>query len=693
MNRILKILGIVVGAVVVLFVVLAVAVSLLFDPNDYKGEIAAAVQKATGRELTLDGDLELAVFPTIRIAVGAATLSNAEGFGAEPMARIGGARLRVALLPLLAQRVEIREARLTGLELNLARDRGGRNNWQDLAGGGAAAAEEAAAPAAEGAPADLDLGVGAIEIADARVVWNDASTGSRWELTDFGLTAEGFGPGTRFPLSIEFGLAGADVAVKVAASMQATLALAANEYRLEDLDVAVDGSGAGWPGGPSRATLRFESLVANLGEETLDLGGLTLDFLGLTVAGSLSGRRLMSDLSLAGAVDIREFEPRALLERFGVEVLTADDAVLTRASAKANLVYDSSQIGLRDMQLALDDSTLTGRVALEGERLTYDLTVDDINIDRYLPPSEEADAPAEEGSLDEVDLPLDVLRSLDARGQLKLGRAKFSGLTLTNATFALTAANGGVRLTPSADLYGGKLAGDIRLAVEADAARMSIEQNLNDVNIAALGQDLLGSQDITGTGDVRLSLVTMGRNLGEMRRDLDGDVSFAVTNGSLEGIDLWYELRRARARLDSAAVPERGDAPRRTTFASLSATGVVQDALLTNRDLTGRLDFMTIGGSGTVNLLDDTVSFDLEATLVDGPVLQSDPEMAKMAGDTLPLRVTGTIDAPTVLPDFAAIVRSRVTSEVNERVEQEREEVREEVRERVRDRLRGLLDR
>jgi hypothetical protein len=67
--------------------------------------------------------------------------------------------------------------------------------------------------------------------------------------------------------------------------------------------------------------------------------------------------------------------------------------------------------------------------------------------------------------------------------------------------------------------------------------------------------------------------------------------------------------------------------------------------------------------------------------------------MAKMAGDTLPLRVTGTIDAPTVLPDFAAIVRSRVTSEVNERVEQEREEVREEVRERVRDRLRGLLDR
>ena len=39
------------------------------------------------------------------------------------------------------------------------------------------------------------------------------------------------------------------------------------------------------------------------------------------------------------------------------------------------------------MQFKLDDSTLTGRVALEGERITYDLTVDDINVDRYLPPA------------------------------------------------------------------------------------------------------------------------------------------------------------------------------------------------------------------------------------------------------------------------------------------------------------------
>ena len=129
--------------------------------------------------------------------------------------------------------------------------------------------------------------------------------------------------------------------MKVAANMQATLTLASNSYRLDALDVTLDGSGAAWPGGPGQAHLKFDSLTANLGDESLDLGGLTLDFLGVTAAGSLKGEKLMSNLALTGAVDIREFAPGGLLERFGVKLETADSDVMKRASAKANLSYNS----------------------------------------------------------------------------------------------------------------------------------------------------------------------------------------------------------------------------------------------------------------------------------------------------------------------------------------------------------------
>src|SRR4026207_1091057 len=67
---------------------------------------------------------------------------------------------------------------------------------------------------------------------------------------------------------------------------------------------------------------------------------------------------------------------------------------------------------------------------------------------------------------------------------------------------------------------------------------------------------------------------------------------------------------RARARLHGEPPPERGDAAPRTTFSSRSATGVVEDALLTNRDLNGTLDFMTVDGSGTGNLVGGKVGLD-----------------------------------------------------------------------------------
>jgi AsmA protein len=312
MSRIVKIIGIVAGAVIVLLVVALLAVGMLFDPNDYKVQITDAVAQATGRTLTLEGDLSLDVFPRISVGVGAASLSNAEGFGDEPFARIGGARVTLEILPLVFGSVSIGEVSLDGLRLNLARDARGVNNWQDL-GGGAAAPPAGEAPAeavGEAVPsAGVDLGVGSLSITDAEVSWSDASTGSDWLLTGFDFEASDFGLGESFPLSIAFNLAGAEIEVAVSSEMNATIALAENSYRLDDLVVTIDGRGAGWPGGEGQATLAFDSFAASLDEETVDLTNLRLGILGLAISGTLQGRELFGDLALAGAIDIAEFSP------------------------------------------------------------------------------------------------------------------------------------------------------------------------------------------------------------------------------------------------------------------------------------------------------------------------------------------------------------------------------------------------
>jgi AsmA protein len=717
MGRLLKLIGIVFGALVVLVIGLAVGVALFFDPNDYKDQITAAVGNATGRELTLDGDLELSVFPSLRISLGPATLSNAEGFGDQPFAEIERASLDVDLLPLLSRRIAVSEAELDGLVLNLARDAQGRNNWQDLGGDGAA--EPAPAADEDGGAAAVDLNVDVIRVRDSQVTWNDAATGSSWVLGDFNLVASGFGPDVAFPVDMRFTLAGEALRVAVRAETRATLSLVNNAYRLENLAVALAGQGERWPGGEGEARLSFAAFTANLDDETLDLDRLTLEFLNVTAHGSLAGRQLMTDLALGGSVEIEQFDPSALLGVFDVDIETADPGVLRRASAAATFVYDSSQIGLRDMRLALDDSALTGSVGMQGESLRFDLRVDQINVDRYLPPAEDdADAPADEGSLDEVDLPLDVLRELDASGSLAFGPTQFSGMSLNEATFALNARNGQVRLQPTASLYGGRLVGDIRLDIQPDTARAALTSEVTGVDLLPLGRDLLDSEMVSGRGDLRLDLTTTGSNVGQMRRDLDGEVAFAARDGAWEGFDLWFELVRARTVFDGQSPPVRPEGPRRTPFSTVSASGDVQDAILTNRDLNATLAFMTVDGEGTVNLLTDALDFDLVATFVDGEALQSQPLMARLGGQRLPLRVGGTLAEPSVAPDYRALVRAQVQEavterldeergEVEQRLEEERSEVRQqveeergEVRERIeeerqelRERLRGILNR
>ena len=111
--------------------------------------------------------------------------------------------------------------------------------------------------------------------------------------------------------------------------------------------------------------------------------------------------------------------------------------------------------------------------------------------------------------------------------------------------------------------------------------------------------------------------------------------------------------------------------------------------MLTNDDLNASFEFMTIAGAGVVELLNDSLNLAVTATFNDNELLQSDPLMADLAGDALPLTVTGSIAAPTIRPDFGALVRAEVQEAVDERIEEERQELEN----RLQDRLRGLFDR
>ncbi|HHA18646.1 MAG TPA: AsmA family protein, partial [Methylophaga sp.] len=93
--------------VVIIVIAGLIALPFIVDPNDYKQEISDQVEKATGRTLTLDGDIGLSVFPWIALEMGPLSLSNAKGFKAEHFAKVEAAEIRIKLMPLLQKQLEM----------------------------------------------------------------------------------------------------------------------------------------------------------------------------------------------------------------------------------------------------------------------------------------------------------------------------------------------------------------------------------------------------------------------------------------------------------------------------------------------------------------------------------------------------------------------------------------------------------
>ena len=103
------------AALLVLLAVASLGVAVTFlDPNDYKPQIIAAVQQATGRTLSLGGPLRISrsLWPTIEITD--VTLANLPGGTRPDLARAERIEAQLSLLALLHHRIELSKLTLEG---------------------------------------------------------------------------------------------------------------------------------------------------------------------------------------------------------------------------------------------------------------------------------------------------------------------------------------------------------------------------------------------------------------------------------------------------------------------------------------------------------------------------------------------------------------------------------------------------
>lgn len=709
----MKILKRILIAVAVLLLLLVAGVGIIlasFDPNSYKSEIEQIVFDQTGRKLRLEGDIGLSLFPNIGLDLGKAELGNAPGFGDDPFARVETVRLNVALVPLLKRNVQVDTIVLSGLQIDLERNAQGVSNWDDLIKEQPEAAPEPkpkkAAEKGEGAaPPISDVQVRGLQITNARLSFKDAQKGTALRLDPFNLETGALVLGQPMPLTMDLHLVqepDTDLVAELKAMI--TLEPAKERYDLSDLKLEAMIKQPDLPEG--KVTMNLSANVqADLKAQTATLDQLLVEVMGLSAKGGLKAEKILDAPTYQGNLKLSQFDPRAVLEKLGNELpVTADPKVLKQAELGFHVSGTDDSIQLSNLNLRLDDSKMTGKASVknfEKPAIRVDLALDGINLDRYSAPESsaskggEATAGAASGSAaasdDDLGIPSEQLRELDAILNFKVGKLILQKATLTDAVVGITAQKGVVKIDPfRASLYGGSFNTQVTMDVRGKTPKFTINERLKDVQTAPLLKDMYGDSYLSGNANMDASMTTSGNQVSALKRNLNGKMSLAFKDGSINDSKLSEQLNKVTAVIEKRQYdPAQAKG---TNFSSLTATAGIKNGLIENKDMHLKAPKFQVKGLGTASLVTEKVDYQLRLMKP-----SQDPNAQQIYA---PIDVSGSFDNLSYRfneKDYANQLlereKKKVEKKARDKVDKEVDKAKEDIGKEVDKALKGLFGR
>jgi len=721
-----------VAIIVLLFAAVVTALALV-DTQALKGVIENRVEAATGRQLRIEGSLDISVFPWLGFELGHTELANAKGFGDRPFAALDRAELRVRILPLFQRRVAVDTVVLHGLALNLARNQAGKTNWADLAGASKSDGEsgqKADPPAdskkAAGNPAssssalgNVSLRVEGIELRDASLNWRDATTGQAFSVRHVDLTTGILQPKTptHVHLSLDAEQEGGPK-MKLQADTALTFDPDAQTAALRDLVLDLTAKGDSLPGGTLSARVNAGVNVdAAAGQATID----PLSFSLLDTAkgsGHFDVQFGESVPSFAGHIALASFSPRALLDQLDIDAPdTSDDKALGNASLKLDVAGTPAKVDLSDVELKLDDTTMTGEahVALGSvPSVKATCEIDGIDVDRYLPKAAREKAPAAAvttgaGPDPIASIPLEPLRGVDAEGHVSIGRLGYRGLDMKDVRLDATLKKGVLDLQRlRTRVAGGRIDSSGRFDASTDTPKLSLATSIDAVQAEPLLKAFLGSAPVLGRLDSKLNVDTGGKTLDAWTRALNGHIGATFTDGAVQGFNIAQSLRTSWARLKGENVKE-AESTRRTDFSALAVDASIRKGVVHTDKLDMQAPLLRVRGDGDVNLPDRSLDYTAHVLVTGTLKGQGGASADELRGLEIPVRLKGPLSSPKVDIALGDALKAKgsaklkaeqkkvedkakqATEAQKEKIEQQKKEAEQKAKKKLEDKLKKLI--
>ena len=621
------------GALIVVVIAAAVVVPFLVPAETYKSKIIQAAKDATGRELSLNGDIRFSLLPRLELQAKDVAFANPEGATTPTMASLDELVLQLQVWPLLSGAVKVDSFVLVRPVINLEVGKDGRPNW-DFQTAGAAASGQAGSQSsgtsgASGGDVSLpDISLGDVRLENGMVTYRDVRSGQVIELSD---------------IQMKLSLPDLDSPVKAEGSLV---------WSGEKLSLDLES-------GNLRGLMAGQITPVTL---ALDSNPVTLDYKGsLTKAATPK---------IDGDVDLNVPSVRALAAWTG-NPLEAPENGMGPLKIKGKVDATDKVFTFGQASIALDEMNATGDLIADiSGKVPYlkgRLDVDQIDLNTYMPPADQAEASggagstqssggqagagAEPGTWSDEPLDLSGLKATNVDFALSVGAIKVQEIEVGRSAVVVALKDGVLNLDLSElNLYGG--AGKGKVTVDARGAVPAISESfiLEGIQAEPLLTDAAGFDRLSGTGRMEISVTAKGRSQKELISALNGKGAIKFVDGAIAGVNLAAMVRNVQSAFLSAGSAEA----QKTDFAELSGTFNITNGILRNDDLIMLNPLVRLSGKGTSDLPQRTVNYRLEPKLVAS--LEGQGGDAGTKGLVVPVIVEGPWHALTYRPDLAGMV-------------------------------------
>ena len=617
----------VVGLLVLAAVVLGAAL-VIVDGKFVRARMENAM-KEKNRTLNMEGDLKLKLFPVASLVLGKTSLSEP---GSDKLfVSLDAAEVAVRVMPLLSGEIVVETLKLSGLKANVVRRKDGSMNFGDLAGGKGKPSGKADEPP--------NVRIAEVNVEKVQLAYRDEATGQELSIAELGLKTGRLDGQTPGDLALSARITGKKPAVDLRAQAAGAL-----RFNLGREEFAFDKFGAQLKGRYDQDTIALEFSAPKVEVTPAKASGSE-------VKGSIQVKGPQRNIDAKLVIAAMEGTASALsIPKVSLDVSAAVGGIAAKArldaAIKANLAKQDLQAEIAGK---LDDSTLKAKVGLTNFaplKANFDVAIDRLNVDRYLPPERKGAKPDER-------IDLAGLQGKTVSGKLAIGALSVKRAKLENVKAELKLEGGKLDVAPhSASLYGGTLSG--ALTADANGNKIHVKEAVQNVALGALLRDLAQKDVLEGRGNVTLDVQTSGGTVTALKKALAGSARVEMKDGAIKGVNLADSARNVKSAL--GAKQAKPDPSQKTDFSEMSASFKIAGGVARNDDLKAASPFLRLGGAGNLDIGNNAIDYLAKATLAATTKGQGGRDVGNVAGITIPVKLSGPLDNPNWNIDYSALL-------------------------------------